>query len=82
MSLSAGMRPQSYNLLVKIVFYSVTFIFCSAIFANLILFILIGLGIAEMSERATGALVSIALALIYLMRKLIDKIDIDKSNRT
>lgn len=43
---------------------------------------LIGLGIAEMSERALGALVSIALALIHLMRKLIDKIDIDKSNRT
>lgn len=76
------MREKSENILLRIVFYSVTFIFCSAIFANLILFFLIGLGIAEMSERAIGALVSIALALIHLMRKLIDKIAIDKSNRT
>lgn len=76
------MRPQSENVLLRIVCYSVTFIFCSAIFANLILFFLIGLGIAEMSERATGALVSIALALIHLMRKLIDKIETAKSNRT
>lgn len=76
------MRPQSDNLLVKIVFYSVTFIFCSAIFANLILFFLIGLGIAEMSERAIGALVSIALALIHLMRKLIAEIGKEESNGT
>lgn len=76
------MRKECENILLRTVCYSVTFIFCSVIFANLILFFLIGLGIAEMSERAIGALVSIALALIHLMRKLIDKIDIDKSNRT
>lgn len=65
------MRPQSDSLLVKIVYFSVTFIFFLAIFTNLTLLFLIGLGIEEMNERAIGALVSIALALIHLMRKLI-----------
>ncbi|HAV1841124.1 TPA: hypothetical protein JG919_004888 [Enterobacter hormaechei subsp. steigerwaltii] len=76
------MRPQSDNLLVKIVFFSVTFIFSLAIFAHLILLFLIGLGIAEMNERAIGALVSIALALIHLMRKLIAVIGRENSNGT
>ncbi|UKJ23767.1 hypothetical protein L6Y89_22540 (plasmid) [Enterobacter mori] len=76
------MRPQSDNLLVKIVYFSVTLIFFLAIFTNLILLFLIGLGIAEMSERAIGALVSIALALIHLMRKLIAEIGRKESNGT
>ncbi|MEI9539923.1 hypothetical protein V5081_21650 [Enterobacter cancerogenus] len=76
------MRPQSDNLLVKIVYFSVTLIFFLAISTNLILLFLIGLGIAEMSERAIGALVSIALALIHLMRKLIAEIGRKESNGT
>ncbi|MEG5816086.1 hypothetical protein UXN81_19170 [Enterobacter hormaechei] len=76
------MRPQSDNLLVKIVYFSVTLIFFLAISTNLILLFLIGLGIAEMSERAIGALVSIALALIHLMRKLIGEIGRKESNGT
>ena len=76
------MRPQSDNLLVKIVYFSVTFIFFLAISTNLILLFLIGLGIAEMNERAIGALVSIALALIQLMRKLITEIGRENSNGT
>lgn len=43
---------------------------------------MIGLGIAEMSERAIGALVSIALALIHLMRTLIAEIGREESNGT
>lgn len=76
------MRPQSDNLLVKIVYFSVTLIFFLAISTNLILLFLIGLGLAEMSERAIGALVSIALALIHLMRKLIAEIGRKESNGT
>lgn len=76
------MRPQYDNLLVKIVYFSVTLIFFLAISTNLILLFLIGLGIAEMSERAIGALVSIALALIHLMRKLIAEIGRKESNGT
>lgn len=76
------MRPQSDNLLVKIVYFSVTLIFFLAISTNLILFFLIGLGIAEMSERAIGALVSIALALIHLMRILIAEIGRKETNGT
>ncbi|HHN5590962.1 MULTISPECIES: hypothetical protein [Enterobacter] len=76
------MRPQSDDPLVKIVYFSVTSIFFLAISANLILLFLIGLGIAEMNERAIGALVSIALALIHLMRKLIAVIGRENSNGT
>ncbi|WP_338628701.1 hypothetical protein [Enterobacter sp. JJBC] len=76
------MRQQSDNPLVKIVYYSVTSIFFLSISANLILLFLIGLGIAEMNERAIGALVSIALALIHLMRKLIAVIGRENSNGT
>lgn len=63
------MRPQF--VLNNIVSLSVTCAFCSAIAINLGLVVCTALGLVEMSEMAMGALVSMTLALINLMRELV-----------
>ena len=62
------MTAQKSGLIPKIIYLSVTCVFCSSIFTSLALFVLLGLGVVEMSDAAVGALASVMIALNGLMR--------------
>lgn len=62
------MRPQIWELFPKFVFYSVTCVFCLTILISFALFVLLGLGVVEMSDMAISTLGGITIALITLMR--------------
>lgn len=55
----------------KFIYLSVTCVFCSSIFTSLALFVSLGLGVVEMSDAAVGALGSVMIALIGLMRVIV-----------
>lgn len=62
------MRPQIWGLFPKFVLYSVTCFFCLTILTSFALFVLLGLGVVEMSDMAISTLGGITIAFITLMR--------------
>ena len=65
------MRPQIGYFIPKILILSVIGTFCFTVLTTLVLFVLLGLGLVEMSNTAVGALSGLTLSQAKLMREMV-----------
>lgn len=62
-----NMTTNTLGLIPKIIYLSVTCVFCLSIVMFLAAFVFLGLGASDMSDTVVGALVSVIIALSRLM---------------
>ncbi|URO01252.1 hypothetical protein NB069_10415 [Leclercia adecarboxylata] len=65
------MRKKTWGFIPKLVYVSVTCVFCLTTIISFALFALLGLGIVELSDTAIRTLGGMTIALVTLMRTIV-----------